>query len=52
MSDLIYLYAAYTIIWIGIFLYILKLHLSQRKIKRDIETLREVLNGKKRKKDI
>lgn len=46
MSDLIYLYVAYTIIWIGIFFYIFNLHLSQRKLKKDIETLKEVLYGK------
>jgi CcmD family protein len=52
MSDMIYLYAAYTIIWIGIFLYIFKLHLSQRKLKKDIEILKEVLNEDKNKKNL
>jgi len=47
MSDLIYLYGAYTIIWAGVFLYIIKLHIAQRKLKKEIEMLREILNGKK-----
>jgi len=47
MSDLIYLYAAYTIIWAGVFLYILKLHLAQNKLKNEIKMLREILDGKK-----
>ena len=52
MSDMIYLYAAYTIVWIGILLYVLKLHLSQRKLKKDIEILKEVLNEGKNKKNL
>jgi len=47
MSDLIYLYVAYTIIWAGVFLYILKLHIAQRKLKKEIKTLREMIDGKK-----
>jgi CcmD family protein len=47
MSDLIYLYIAYTIIWAGVFLYIIKLHMAQRRLKKEIEMLKEILNGKK-----
>lgn len=47
MSDLIYLYITYTIIWAGVFLYIIKLHMAQRRLKKEIEMLREILNGKK-----
>jgi CcmD family protein len=47
MSDLIYLYAAYTIIWAGLFLYILKLHIAQRRLKSEINRLREIIDGKK-----
>jgi CcmD family protein len=47
MSDLIYLYIAYTIIWAGVFLYIIKLHMAQRRLEKEIEMLREILNGKK-----
>jgi len=47
MSELIYLYAAYTIIWTGVFLYLLKLHMTQRRIKSEINRLREIIDGKK-----
>jgi CcmD family protein len=47
MSDLIYLYSAYTIVWVGVFLYILKLHMAQRKIKKELETLKAIVNEKK-----
>lgn len=47
MSDLIYLYGAYTIIWVGLFLYIIKLHMAQRRLKKEIEMLREIVDGKK-----
>jgi len=52
MSDLIYLYGAYTIIWVGLFLYILKLHTAQRRLKKEIEMLREIINGKKSNKNL
>lgn len=52
MSDLIYLYSAYTIIWTGIFFYILKLHIAQRRLENEIKMLREILNGKKSKKNL
>ena len=52
MSDMIYFYAAYSIIWIGIFLYIFKLHLSPRKLKKDIEILKEVMNERENKKNL
>ena len=47
MSDLIYLYSAYTIIWVGLFIYLFKLHINQRKLKKEIDMLREIVNGKK-----
>ena len=47
MSDLIYLYGAYTIVWAGMFLYIIKLHIAQRKIKKELETMKAIVNEKK-----
>ena len=44
---MMYLYAAYTIIWAGIFVYILKLHMAQKKLKRDMRMLKEVLDGRR-----
>ena len=52
MSDLIYLYSAYTIVWAGIFFYILKLHIAQRRLENEIKMLREILNGEKSKKNL
>jgi CcmD family protein len=52
MSDLIYLYISYTIIWAGVFLYILRLHLIQRKLKKEITMIKETLNDKRNKKNI
>ena len=52
MSDLIYLYGAYTIVWIGLFVYIIKLHINQRKLDKEIKMLREIFNENKRKKNL
>lgn len=52
MSDLIYLYGAYTIIWAGLFLYIIKLHLDQKKLKRELKLLKEIVDGKKGNKNL
>ena len=52
MSDLIYLYVVYTIVWISLFLYIVKLHLIQRKLNKEIKMLREIYNENNRKKDL
>jgi len=47
MSDLIYLYIAYTIVWAATFFYLINLHITQKKLKKEIEMLREIINGKK-----
>ena len=54
MSDMMYLYIAYTVIWAGIFLYIFRLHTNQKKLKRELRMLKEVMDGRRegRKKDI
>jgi len=52
MSDLIYLYVAYTIVWAGVFLYLVRLHLTQRKLKKEIKMLNEILNENKGKKNL
>lgn len=35
------LYLAYSIVWVGVFLYLAYMHLRQRRIERDVMTLRE-----------
>ena len=52
MSDLIYLYGAYTIVWLGLFFYIVRLHLTQRKLDKEIKMLSEIFNENKGKKDL
>ena len=49
MDNLIYLYIAYTIIWTALFVYILKLHMDQKNLKKDLELLMEVMNGGRKK---
>jgi CcmD family protein len=52
MTDLIYLYSAYTIVWLGLFLYMVKLHLTQRRLDKEIKMLQEIFNENKRKKNL
>ncbi len=47
MADINFLYISYMIIWSGIFLYIAYLHLEQRKLARDVEMLKEVLDERR-----
>jgi CcmD family protein len=41
MSDMFFVYVAYTIIFLGLALYIFYLHQKQIKLSRDIEVLEE-----------
>jgi len=45
MSDLTYLYVAYTIIWAGLFGFAVRLYLQQRSLRRELDTLKEVVDG-------
>jgi CcmD family protein len=47
MSDLNFLYAAYTVFWLGIFGYLFKLHMDQRKLAREMDVLKEVVDGQR-----
>ena len=47
MSDLTFLYAAYTIFWLGTFGYLFKLHMDQRKLAREMDVLKEVVDGQR-----
>ncbi|MDP6156941.1 MAG: CcmD family protein [Candidatus Thermoplasmatota archaeon] len=51
MDNLVYLYIAYTIIWAALFIYILKLHVDQKNLKKDLELLMEVMNGGRKKEE-
>ena len=53
MSDkmyLVYLFVGYAIIWGGLFLYVLKLHMDQNKLKKEMKVLSEILDQDKKKK--
>jgi len=47
MSNLIYLYVAYTLIWAGTLLYLVKLQVDYVKMKRDIALLSEIAEENK-----
>ena len=54
MDDIVFLYLAYSVIWIGLFLYIFKIYLDQRRMSREIKVLKEVVDGagKRGKEDL
>jgi len=41
-----YLFAAFAIVWALLFAYIFRLAIRQRKLKREIESLKELLKDK------
>ena len=42
-----YLFAAYSVIWAFVFGYVFYLYLRQRKLTREIESLRDILEERK-----
>jgi len=38
------LYLAYSIVWLGVFVYLIYIHMRQRVVERDIRTLKEELH--------
>lgn len=47
MDNLSYLFAAFAVIWVGLFVYILILVQKQRQLRRDIDWLKEMLEKTK-----
>ena len=45
MDDIGFFYIAYTIIWVGIFAYVLRIFLDQQRLTREVEVLKEVVEG-------
>jgi len=43
MENMGYLFAAYTVIWVVVFGYVLSLSNRQNKLKRELESLKETL---------
>ena len=46
MDTLVNMYIAYAVIWTGLFVYLLKLHLDARRIEAEMRTLREALDAR------
>ena len=46
MENLSYLFAAYTAVWVVLFLYVLGLSRRNRGLEKEIEELRELLKRK------
>jgi CcmD family protein len=46
MRGLDELYIAYTVIWLGVFGYMLYLHFRQRRLMRDINNLEGIMSGR------
>ena len=43
MDNLSYLFAAFSVIWVGLFAYVLVLIQRQQRLRRDIDWLKETL---------
>lgn len=43
MENLSYLFAAFAVIWVGLFAYVFVLVQRQRRLRRDIDWLKETL---------
>ncbi len=52
MNDIMYVYIAYTIIFLGLAAYMFYLHTKQTKLTQDVELLEELVKsyGKKKRK--
>ncbi len=48
MDDLGYVFAAYSIIWAIMFLFVLSLYWKERRLRRDVDRLRALLDEDKR----
>lgn len=48
MEDLEYFLAAYITVWVIIFVYILRISLGQRNLRREIDSLREEIKERQR----
>jgi len=44
-----FLFVAYTVVWVVLFLYLLSLSGRQKRIDREIESLRQAIDDKKRR---
>ncbi len=47
MANLGYLIAAYAIVWAGVFIYLFGLQRSQNRLKKELESLKKTMEGKR-----
>ncbi len=47
MNNMGFLFAAYSVIWLGVFIYMFFLLQREKKLRRDIETLQVEMKEKK-----
>ena len=47
MAEIVFLYISYMILGSGIVLYLAHLHLEQRRLNRDLEMLKEVVDERR-----
>ena len=45
MDEIGFFYIAYTIIWAGVFAYVLRILFDQQRLAREVEVLKEVVDG-------
>jgi CcmD family protein len=46
MDNMSYLFAAYSLIWLGVLIYVFFLLRKEKELRRDIESLKETLKEK------
>lgn len=42
-----YLFAAYTVVWVTLFVYVMSISSRQKKLDEELQILRELVDGKK-----
>ncbi|MDN5348054.1 MAG: hypothetical protein PWP65_1618 [Clostridia bacterium] len=47
MNRLVYVWAAYTVVWVGVFVYTLVLARRQKRLGQELELVRELVVDKK-----
>jgi CcmD family protein len=46
MDNMTYLFAAYSVIWLGVLIYVFFLLRKEKQLRRDIESLKETIKDK------
>jgi CcmD family protein len=46
MDNMTYLFAAYSVIWLGVLIYVFFLLRKEKQLRRDVESLKEMIKDK------